>query len=79
MPTIFIFLGFRFFFYSNDHAPIHVHVTKAEKAAKFGIAPVRMIENHGFSPSDLRMLESIIQENEEVICEHWNRFFNNTK
>ncbi|WOZ80982.1 DUF4160 domain-containing protein [Segatella hominis] len=28
MPTIFIFFGFRFMFYSNDHEPIHVHVIK---------------------------------------------------
>ncbi|WP_317576164.1 DUF4160 domain-containing protein [Segatella copri] len=27
MPTIFIFFGFRFMFYSNDHEPIHVHVS----------------------------------------------------
>ena len=26
MPTIFTIEGFRFFFYSNDHAPVHVHV-----------------------------------------------------
>ena len=26
MPTIFEKDGFRFFFYSNDHRPIHVHV-----------------------------------------------------
>ena len=28
MLTIFIFFGFRFMFYSNDHEPIHVHVIK---------------------------------------------------
>ena len=28
MPTIFIVLGFRFMYYSNEHSPIHVHVTK---------------------------------------------------
>ena len=26
MPTIFIFFGFRFMFYSNDHEPIHAHI-----------------------------------------------------
>lgn len=26
MPTIFIFFGFRFMFYSNDHAPVHIHI-----------------------------------------------------
>lgn len=28
MPTIFIFFGFRFMFYSNDHTPVHVHIIK---------------------------------------------------
>jgi hypothetical protein len=28
MPTVFIKDGFRFFFYSNEHRPIHVHVRK---------------------------------------------------
>jgi hypothetical protein len=26
MPTVFTQGGFRFFFYSNDHEPVHVHV-----------------------------------------------------
>ena len=29
MPTIFEQEGYRFFFYSNDHEPIHVHVQRA--------------------------------------------------
>ena len=40
MPTIFIVLGFRFMFYSNDHEPIHVHVTKGGANEKFSISPV---------------------------------------
>ena len=27
MPKIFEYFGFVFFFYSNEHEPIHVHVT----------------------------------------------------
>lgn len=34
MPTIFIFFGFRFMFYANDHEPIHVHVTKEIQSIK---------------------------------------------
>lgn len=29
MPTIFIYFGFTFFFSSNDHKPVHVHVDYA--------------------------------------------------
>lgn len=34
MPTIFEIFGLRFFFFSGDHAPIHVHVVKGDDEAK---------------------------------------------
>ena len=38
MPTIFIFFGLRFMFFSNDHEPIHVHVVKGKgKIKEFAI------------------------------------------
>ena len=49
MPTIFIVFGFCFKFYSNDHEPIHVHVTKDGHEAKFNVIPVvGLVSNHGF-------------------------------
>ncbi|MCR5465178.1 MAG: DUF4160 domain-containing protein [Bacteroidales bacterium] len=30
MPKIYEYFGFIFFFYSNEHEPIHVHVIKGE-------------------------------------------------
>ena len=66
-------------FYANDHEPIHVHVTKGNISAKFTISPVALVENHGLKPAELKMVEAIIEENSEVIAEHWNKFFNNNK
>ena len=79
MPTIFILFGFRFMFYANDHEPIHVHVVKGSAKAIFTISPVILVENYGLKTSELKLVESIIEENEEVIAEHWNKFFNKTK
>ena len=79
MPTIFILFGFRFMFYANGHEPIHVHVVKGGAKAKFTISPVTLVENYGLKPSELKLVESIMEENEEVIAEHWNKFFNKTK
>lgn len=31
MPKIFEYLGFVFFFYSNEHEPIHVHVIHGDR------------------------------------------------
>lgn len=37
MPKIYEYLGFILYFYSNEHEPIHVHVTKAERESIFEI------------------------------------------
>ena len=30
-------------------------------------------------PAEIKMVEAVIEENSEVIAEHWNKFFNNNK
>ncbi len=79
MPTIFTLFGYRFFFYSNDHSPIHVHVVKGGAKAKFNLFPVELVSNQGFKAYELKMIEAIIEENVETISKHWNLFFNNNK
>jgi len=37
MPNIFEKDGYRFFFYSNDHRPIHVHVRRGGGEAVFNV------------------------------------------
>ena len=65
--------------YANDHEPIHVHVVKGNTHAKFTISPVKLVENYGLKLSEIKMIESVLEENTEVIAEHWNKFFNNNK
>lgn len=78
MPTVFILFGFIFKFYSNEHEPIHIHVIKGGSKAKFTISPVCLVENFGFKPAEIKLAESIIEENKEIIAEHWNKYFNKT-
>lgn len=75
MPTIFIFFGFRFLFYSDDHEPMHVHIVKDGHEAKYNIKDIRQIYNHGFKKHEIKLIESIIEENEDVIEERWMSYF----
>lgn len=75
MPTLFIIFGYRFFFWSNDHEPIHVHISKGDAEAKFNVMPVELIDNFGFKKSDIKLIESLIEENQEIITERWKEFF----
>ena len=76
MPELFRMFGIRFFFFSNEHLPIHVHVKNADGDAKFQVKPVQLLSNNGMKPKDLKLAESVIIENEEVIETRWNEYFN---
>ncbi|MCH5319453.1 MAG: DUF4160 domain-containing protein [Paramuribaculum sp.] len=76
MPTLFILFGYRFFFWSNEHEPIHVHVNKGESEAKYNVETLELIENFGFKKNELKMIESILEENKNVIKQRWDEYFN---
>jgi len=67
-------------FYSNDHEPIHVHVVKGSAEARFQVQPeVTLMDNCGLKPAELKLAESIVEENKEIIAARWNEFFKNKK
>ena len=76
MPTVFIVFGFCFKFYSNDHEPVHIHVTKDGHEAKFNLEPmVELVVNRGFKKHELTVMTGIIEENAEILRERWNEYF----
>jgi len=76
MPTLFYYLGLRFHFYSNDHLPIHVHVSIENFEARYQVFPeIKLIENRGLKPRELRLAEVAIEENREVIIARWQECF----
>ena len=76
MPTIFFYLGMRFHFYSNDHSPIHVHVSVDDSEARFQVYPeIKLIENKGLKQRELRWAEVAIEENREIIIARWKEYF----
>ena len=78
MPTIFYYLGMRFHFYSNDHLPIHIHVSVDDSEARFQVSPeIKLVENRGLKPRELRWAEMAIEENKEIIVVRWEEHFKN--
>lgn len=66
----------RFYFYSNDHLPIHVHVEGPDARAKFEVDPVvKLTQSRGFSKATLKKIELFIEENRELIIDRWEEFF----
>lgn len=62
-------------FYSNDHEPVHVHILKDGCEAKYNVNPIELIYNYGFKKQQIAIIESVIEENVEVIIDRWTLYF----
>ena len=76
MPELFRMFGMRFFFYMNDHLPIHIHVRNGDGEARFEVEFVKLIESKGIKPKDLVLAEALIEERKEEIIKKWKEVFN---
>ncbi len=76
MPTILFLFGLRFFFYSEEHLPKHIHVRNGDGRAKIIIETAEVVENTGIKPADLKKaISAVVQYREELIC-RWDEYFN---
>lgn len=77
MPEILRMFGMRFFFYSREHEPIHVHVKNADGKAKFDILPegIVLVYNEGIKTKDIKAAEMVLEENKELAIEKWKEYF----
>ena len=77
MPEILRMFGMRFFFYSREHEPIHVHVKNADGKAKFDILPegIVLVYNEGIKTKDFKAAEMVLEENKELAIEKWKEYF----
>jgi len=73
MPKVFEKDGFTFFFYSNDHRPIHVHVRRGGGEAVFNVEEsVELRESQNMNVSELAKAQRLAEENRQLILEKWH-------
>ena len=79
MPKIFVWNGYKFFFFSNEGSPLepcHVHVRKGGRLAKFRVEPtVGLASSWGMSSVELNRLEKVVEENSKLIRRRWDEHF----
>ena len=76
MPTVFTKDGFKFFFYSNDHTPIHVRVKRGDGEAVFVVeGEVALRESVGMKTSELAKAEDLASEHQQLIIQKWHEHF----
>jgi len=73
VPRVFEKEGYRFFFYSNEHDPVHVHVTKGDGEAVLHLGPpMEVQESFGMKVRELARAVELAEENRGLILRIWN-------
>ncbi|MFP4331741.1 MAG: DUF4160 domain-containing protein [Campylobacterales bacterium] len=68
--------GYRFFFFSDEHLPLHIHVEKGDGYMRVEIETLKVTKRYRFSQSDEKKVVSIIQENRHKLIGAWYEYFN---
>lgn len=77
MPTIFRKDGFRFFIYTDDHEPAHVHVLKGRAEVKISLggedASPRVMRRKQMANEDAIRAMRIVLDHHEELVRAWRR------
>ena len=73
MPKVFEKDGYAFFFYSNEHRPIRVHVRRGGGEAVFNMEEsVELRESQNMKVSELAKAQRLAEEHRQLILEKWH-------
>jgi len=75
MPTVHCEDGFRFFFFSDEHTPEHVHIEKADAYARVELETLKVTDKYNLNSKELKKLLSIVQENQDKFQGAWYEYF----
>jgi len=75
MPTIFKIDGWRFFFFSDEHTPEHIHIEKADGYARIEIESLLVTDSYNLNSKELKKLLQLVKQHSKELKEAWNEHF----
>ena len=75
MPTLLNEAGFKFFFYANEHEPMHVHVIHGDDYVKVELFTLKLSSCY-MKPKNLKKVLELVELHQNYFEERWNDYFN---
>jgi len=67
--------GFRFFFFSDEHPPSHIHVEKGDGYARIELKSLRITDSYDLNSKELKKLTVLVKQNNERLQKAWDEYF----
>lgn len=75
MPTILKIDGYRFFFFSDEHNPQHIHIEKADAYARVELDTLEVTDRYNLNSKELKKLLKLVSQNKSKLQGAWNEYF----
>ena len=76
MPTLLLWKGYRFLFYSKEIGePPHIHVLKDGKQLKVWLSDLRIARKAGFATHEVNVILKVVEDNKQAFLEAWDDHF----
>ncbi len=75
MPTVLRVDGYRFFFFSDEHSPQHIHIEKGDGYARIELETIKVTDSYNLNSKELKKLSRLVEQNSEKLRKAWNEYF----
>ena len=75
MPTVLRIEGYRFFFFSDEHLPKHIHIEKADCYARIEIDTLMVTDSYKCTSREIKKLVEIVKKHRKMLKGAWNEYF----
>jgi hypothetical protein len=76
VPTVLRSGPYRFFFWSREHDPPHIHVESSNGKAVFELLPVLLQRRKSYTPRELEQIERLVVDHRREFLRRWHEHFN---
>ena len=75
MPTVFRYEGYRFFFFSDDHLPRHIHIEKGDSYVRIELSNLKVTDSYHISQKEIRKLQKLVESKRDILKGAWDEYF----
>ena len=75
MPTILRIDGYRFFFFSDEHNPEHIHIEKGDGYARIELKNLKVTDSYNLNSKEIKKLVVLVKQNIEQLQGAWDEYF----
>ena len=75
MPTVLKIDGYRFFFFSDEHTPEHIHIEKGDSYIRIEIESLKVTNSYNINTKETKKLVKLVTEYRNELQKAWNEYF----